>query len=47
MITEGLKLALLGMSVVFIFLLILIGVVSVSTNILKPIVEKEKESKKK
>ncbi|MGM0664950.1 MAG: OadG family transporter subunit [Thermodesulfobacteriota bacterium] len=46
MILEGLKLAFFGISIVFLFLIILIMVISLSTALLKPFVEKEKLKKK-
>ncbi len=46
MILEGLKLAFFGVSIVFLFLIILIALISLSTSILRPIVEKEKLKKK-
>lgn len=42
MIFEGLKLALVGMLVVFSFLILLIILVYISTVLLKPLTEKEK-----
>ncbi len=46
MILEGIKLAFFGVSIVFLFLIILIMLISLSTSILKPIVEREKLKKK-
>jgi len=46
MILEGLKLAFFGVSIVFIFLIVLIMLISLSTRLLKPLVEKEKLKKK-
>ncbi len=42
MIFEGLKLALVGMLVVFSFLILLVILVHISTVLLKPLTEKEK-----
>jgi sodium pump decarboxylase gamma subunit len=42
MIFEGLKLALVGMLVVFSFLILLVILVYISTELLKPLTEKEK-----
>jgi Na+-transporting methylmalonyl-CoA/oxaloacetate decarboxylase gamma subunit len=47
MLLEGIKLAFLGIFIVFAFLTILIGLISLSTLVLKPLVEKEKLNKKK
>lgn len=41
MIVDGLKLTLLGMSVVFLFLALLIAAIRVSAHLLKPLSERE------
>lgn len=46
MIIEGIKLAIMGILVVFVFLIILVGLISLSTKVLKPMVENEKLHKK-
>jgi sodium pump decarboxylase gamma subunit len=42
MVIEGIKLAIIGMSVVFLFLALLVALIAISTRLLKPITEKER-----
>ncbi len=44
MIIEGLKLALLGMTVVFVFLVLLVLIVNLSSWLLKPYTQKEQDA---